>query len=361
MRISAESERTYLQKVFAAIGFSNENSALLADTLVDADLRGISSHGIQRLAWYVNMVKEHTIEPKNEVKVLKETATSLLIDANKNMGQVACALAMHKLIEKTKKSVVSIAVIRNSNHFGTAGYWARMAVEEGLIGIANTNTRPLVVPPNATQAFLGSNAFAFTFPAEPHPFVFDGATSVVSSGKIQVLDKKNQEIPGEWAVDKERKIVKNARKAEDILATAAFTPHQKGGGVLTLGGIGEDNSNYKGLGNSLVVELLTGILAQGSISADTSVGKHDFSQFLMTIDPSFFGDLDTLRDNATSMFNRIRNLEHLPNTEIKIPGDREYKYYAENSENGVSVDDKTAEDLKRIGQELNVPVPETLS
>ncbi|MFX3616452.1 MAG: Ldh family oxidoreductase [Sporolactobacillus sp.] len=361
MRIRAESERTYLQKVFAATGFSKENSHLLADTLVDADLRGISSHGIQRLAWYLDMVKEHTIEPKNEVKILKETPTSLLIDANKNMGQVACALAMHQLIEKTKKSVVSIAVIRNSNHFGTAGYWARMAVKEGLIGIANTNTRPLVVPTNATQAFLGSNAFAFTFPAEPHPFVFDGATSVVSSGKIQVLDKNNQDIPGEWAVDKDRKIVKNARKAEDILATAAFTPHQKGGGVLTLGGIEENNSNYKGLGNSLVVELLTGILAQGSISADTSVGKHDFSQFLMTIDPSFFGDLDTLRESATSMFNRIRNLEHLPNTEIKIPGDREYKHYADNSKNGVPVDDQTAEDLKRIGQELNVTVPEALS
>ncbi len=357
IKISASSEETYLQQVFAKTGFSKADSDLLADTLTDADLRGISSHGIQRLAWYLNMVKEHTIEPKNPVKILKETPTSLLLDANQNMGQIACHLGMKKLIEKTRQSAVAIAVIRNSNHFGTAGYWARMAVKEGLIGIALTNTRPLVVPTNATQAFLGSNAFAFTFPAEPHPFVFDGATAVVSSGKIQVLDKTNQPIPGEWAVDKDRHVVKDAKTAEDILATAAFTPHQKGGGVLTLGGLDEDNSNYKGLGNSLVVELLTGILAQGSISADTNIGKHDFSQFLMTIDPAFFGDLEALRKAATQMFDRLRHLDHLPNTEIKVPGDREYRRYAENQAHGVTIDEQTVKDLKRIGEELGVTVP----
>lgn len=97
------------------------------------------------------MIKEHIIEPKNKVKVLKETPTSLLIDANKNMGQIASAFAMNSLIDKTKKLGISLAVIRNSNHFGTAGYYARLAAKQGLIGIALTNTRPLVVPTNATE------------------------------------------------------------------------------------------------------------------------------------------------------------------------------------------------------------------
>ena len=229
------------------------------------------------------MIKEHIIEPKNKVKVLKETPTSLLIDANKNMGQIASAFAMNSLIDKTKKLGISLAVIRNSNHFGTAGYYARLAAKQGLIGIALTNTRPLVVPTNATEAFLGSNAFAFTFPADPHPFVFDGATSIVSSGKIQVLAKNNQPIPGDWAVDDQRHVVTDAQKVEDNLAKVAFTEDEPGGGVLTLGGLLEQNSNYKGFGNSLVVELLTGILAQGSISADTNKpGRHDFSQFFLT-------------------------------------------------------------------------------
>lgn len=183
-----------------------------------------------------------------------------------------------------KKLGVSIAVIRNSNHFGTAGYYARMAVKEGLIGIATTNTRPLVLPTNALEAFLGSNAFAFTFPAEPHPFVFDGATSVVSSGKIQVLAKKGENIPGEWAVGEDRQVDQNAQRVEDNLSTIAFSDDRPDGGVLTLGGNLENNSNYKGFGNSLVIEMLTGILAQGSISADTNKGKHDFSQFFMTMD-----------------------------------------------------------------------------
>lgn len=360
MKISATAEDTFLQQVFAKYNFSKEDGALLADTLVDADLRGISSHGIQRLAWYLNMIKEHIIEPTNKPIILKESATSLLIDANQNMGHIASALAMRKLIEKTKKSSVSIAVIRNSNHFGTAGYYSRMAAEAGLIGVSNTNTRPLVVPTNAKDAFLGSNAFAFTFPAEPHPFVFDGATSVVSGGKIQVLAKQGGKIPGEWAIDRDRNIVKDANAAEDILSKVALTEEQPGGGVLTLGGNEEENSNYKGFGNSLVVELLTGILAQGSISADTNTGKHDFSQFFLTIDPSFFGDIEVLKANVESMFERIRNLDKLPGTQIMIPGEREYKRYDENKAHGVSIDETTAGQLKDIATELNVTAPTAL-
>lgn len=360
MKISAATEQTFLEQVFTAHGFSKEDSSLLADTLVDADLRGISSHGIQRLAWYLNMIKEHIIEPTNRPIILKETATSLLIDANKNMGHIASALAMRKLIEKAKQSAVSIAVVRNSNHFGTAGYYSRMAAEAGLIGVSNTNTRPLVVPTNAKDAFLGSNAFAFTFPAEPHPFVFDGATSVVSGGKIQVLAKKGEQIPGEWAIDGQRNVVKDANAAEDILSKVAFTEEQPGGGVLTLGGNSEENSNYKGFGNSLVVELLTGILAQGSISADTNTGKHDFSQFFLTIDPAFFGDLDVLKSNVESMFDRIRKLDHTPGTQIMIPGDREYKRYDENKAHGVTIDETSADQIRNIAAELHIPAPEEL-
>ncbi|KRM60805.1 malate lactate dehydrogenase [Paucilactobacillus vaccinostercus DSM 20634] len=360
MKISAKSENEFLIQVFTKYGFTPDNSALLADTLVDADLRGISSHGIQRLAWYINMIKDHTIEPQNEPLILKETPTSLLVDANQNMGHIASALAMTKLIEKAKNSVVATAVIRNSNHFGTAGYYSRMAAEAGLIGISNTNTRPLVVPTNAKDAFLGSNAFAFTFPGEPHPFVFDGATSVVSGGKIQVLAKKGDPIPGEWAIDGDRQVVKDANEAEDILSAVAFTEKQPGGGVLTLGGNSEENSNYKGFGNSLVVELLTGILAQGSISADTNTGKHDFSQFFMVLDPSFFGDLATLKANAQSMFTRIRNLDHQPGTQIMIPGDREYKHYDENKVHGVSIDDTTADQLAEIAAQCHLSAPQAL-
>lgn len=357
MKISAESERQFLEDVFKAQKFNQKDGALLADTLVDADLRGISSHGIQRLAWYTSMIKEHTLEPEQQPKILKETPTSLLVDANKSMGQIASAFTMNKLIEKTKKLGVSLGVIRNSNHFGTAGYYSRMACKEGLIGISTTNTRPLVVPTNSLEAFLGSNALAFTFPADPHPFVFDGATAVVSSGKIQVLAKKGEQIPGDWAVDENRNVLHDAKTVEDNLSKIAFSEDRPGGGVLTLGGQKEVNSNYKGFGNSLIIELLTGILAQGSLSADTNTGKYDFSQFFMTIDPSLFGDLDVLKANVTEMFNRIRNLKHLPGTKIMIPGDREYKHYDENLIQGISIDDTTADELQKIGEKYHVTVP----
>jgi|SRR5699024_6401518 len=310
MRIQATDERHYLVEVFTKLGFNQDDSQLLADTLVDADLRGISSHGIQRLAWYRRMIKEGTIIPQNKAKIIRELPGSVLVDANQNMGQLATVLATQKIIEKAKKTGVAIAVIRNSNHFGTAGYYTRLALEAGLVGVALTNTRPLVVPTNATQAFLGSNAFAFGFPASPHPFMFDGATCVVS-----------------------------------------------GGGVLTLGGNDEENSNYKGMGNSIVIELLTGILAQGSISADTVSGKHDFSQFVMVLNPAFFGDPEVLKKDATSMLDRIRQLEHIPGKEIWVPGDREYRLLAENKEKGVTIDEKTYQEMKEIGTELGIDVP----
>lgn len=358
MRIQATDERHYLVEVFTKLGFNHDDSQLLADTLVDAGLRGISSHGIQRLAWYRRMIKEGTIIPQNKAKIIRELPGSVLVDANQNMGQLATVLATQKIIEKAKKTGVAIAVIRNSNHFGTAGYYTRLALEAGLVGVALTNTRPLVVPTNATQAFLGSNAFAFGFPASPYPFMFDGATCVVSGGKIQVHAKKGEPLPGEWAVDKDRQVVTDAQEAEDILATAAFTEgEQKGGGVLTLGGSNEENSNYKGMGNSIVIELLTGILAQGSISADTVSGKHDFSQFVMVLNPAFFGDPEVLKKDATSMLDRIRQLEHIPGKEIWVPGDREYRLLAENKEKGVTIDEKTYQEMKEIGTELGIDVP----
>lgn len=358
MRIKAADERAYLADVFAKLQFSKEDGALLADTLVDADLRGISSHGIQRLAWYRRMIKDQTIVPTNQAKVVREAPGCVLVDANQNMGQLAAVLAMKKIIAKAKQTGVAVAVVKNSNHFGTAGYYTRLALDAGLIGIAMTNTRPLVVPTNATQAFLGSNAFAFSFPAKPHPFMFDGATCVVSGGKIQVHAKKGDSLPGQWVVDQDRQLVTDSQQAEDILATAAFTEgEQKGGGVLTLGGVDEINGNYKGMGNSLVIELLTGILAQGSISADTVSGKHDFSQFLMVFDPGFFGDPQVLEKDATAMLDRIRALDHVPGKEIWIPGDREYRLLEENKTQGVAIDDKTYAEIKTIGQELGVDVP----
>ncbi|MDO4902728.1 MAG: Ldh family oxidoreductase [Limosilactobacillus sp.] len=361
MRVNSEDERTYLETVFDKLGFTKEDGELLADTLVDADLRGISSHGIQRLAWYRRMIADGTIVPTNQPKVVRELPGTVMVDANQNMGQIAAHFAMNKVIEKAKQVGVGIAVVRNSNHFGIAGYYARQALDAGLVGIALTNTRPLVVPTNATQAFLGSNAFAFGFPASPHPFMFDGATAAVAGGKIQLADKKGMDLPGEWVVDKDRQVVTDPKEAEEILATAAFSEgEQKGGGLVTLGGNDEVNANYKGMGNSIVVELLTGILAQGSISADTVSGKHDFSQFLFAFDPAFFGDPETLKADATAMFDRIRGLKSAPGKTIWVPGDREYRYLEENKKNGVSIDDKTFAEMTAIGEELGVKLPDEI-
>ena len=357
MRIKSEAERKFLEAVFNKLGFSTTDSARIADQLVDADLRGISSHGIHRLSWYRGMVKNHILTPKAKVEVVKESPGLVLIDGHQNAGQVAATFGMNKAIEKAQKTGIGASVVKHSGHFGAAGYYSRLALKAGLVGIAMTNTRALTVPTNALEAFLGSNAFSFGFPASPHPFIFDAATSVISAGKIQIHQKRGERLPGEWVVDDNRYVVKDPDQARDVIENACKPGH--GGGILTLGGTQEENSNYKGMGFSLIIELLTGILAQDQISADQDGGSHD--HFFLALDPAFFGDPDQLQKAATAMFDRLRHLKHLPGKKIWVPGDREYRLLDENKVKGVEVDDQTYAEIKKIGDELSVEVPESLS
>ncbi|KRM44194.1 Ldh family oxidoreductase [Lentilactobacillus parafarraginis] len=349
VKIAAATVKNFIAHVYLGYGFSETDSALIAETLTDADLRGITSHGIQRLAMYDRKIRAKAIIPYNKWTVVRHTKSSLLVDANHTMGQLVSAFTMDHVVSKAQRHGISVGVVRHSNHFGAAGYYARMAAKAGLIGIVATNTNPLLVPPRANQPFLGSNPLAFAFPTQNAPFVFDAATSTVSLGKIEVLLKNNQSIPGEWAVNGDRQTQTDPQTVLDELARS-----RRIGGILPLGGQREANANYKGFGNSLIVECLTGILAQGSISADLGHKNHDISHFFLALDPELFGDPQEIEASLSDMLDRIRHLAHSGANPIRVPGDREIQNIDCNLKNGVVIDQTTIDQANEIANRLGI-------
>lgn len=349
MRVTVSKAKRFVEKIYDGYGFSRKDSALIATTLVDADLRGITSHGVQRLSMYDRKIRAKYIIPYNKWTVLNQTKTSVLVDANQTMGQLVSVFTMDHIISKAQRHGIAVGVVRDSNHFGAAGYYARMAAKKGLIGIASTNTNPLLVPPRAGQPFLGSNPLAFAFPTKTGAFVFDAATSTVSLGKIEVLLKRNRQVPGQWAINGDREQLNDPQTILDELSRS-----HRIGGILPLGGLNEANSNYKGFGNALIVECLTSILAQGSLSADLGNKNHDISHFFLALDPALFGNLDKLESSLSQMLERIHRLAHLPEESIRIPGDREIQNYEKNRTAGIAVAEKTLNEINEIADRLGV-------
>ena len=180
---------------FRAFGFSDEESKDIEDVLLMADLYGIESHGMQRMVRYHKGIEKGTIHPQAKPEVVFETPVSAVIDGHNGMGQLISIFAMKKAIEKAKTTGIGMVTVRESNHFGIAGYYAKMASDEGLLGMACTNSEAIMVPTFGKKAMLGSNPIAVAMPAEPYPFLFDCSTTVVTRGKLEMYNKMDKPLP----------------------------------------------------------------------------------------------------------------------------------------------------------------------
>ena len=192
----------FVTAVFSKIGLTETDARITADVLLAADKRGIESHGVARLQRYVDHIEQGVIRLDAKAETVKETAVSLVIDGHGGMGQVVSYNTMKRCIAKARESGLCLASIRNSNHYGIAGYYTLMALAEDRIGISLTNTAPLVVPTFAKDALIGTNALSFGVPAgKERPFLLDMATSTVPRGKLEVFARKETAIPDCWATD----------------------------------------------------------------------------------------------------------------------------------------------------------------
>ena len=349
-RIDAGALRACMERIFEKEGFSPEDAHAIADVLMQADLFGIESHGAQRLMYYHRNLQSGSVNVSARPEILRETPVSALIDGHFGMGALVAQFAMRMAIEKAKQSGVGMAVVRDSSHYGIAGYYTLMAEREGLAAFSMTNTGPIMVPTFGREMMLGTNPMAFCMPADPVPFWFDASTTVVTLGKVEVCQKRGRPMPQGWTIGPDGAPCTDAsRMNASILAGER-------GGILPLGGEGETHGGHKGYGLGIMVEALTGVLAQGMTSPQMCGAHGDHTcHFLLAFDPAMFGDPADIRARMSAYLAALRASEKMPGcARIYTPGEKVFEAMARRLREGVPVEENTLAEVRQIAGELGV-------
>ncbi len=342
---------SFMVDAFKAYGVPEEDAKICADVLMESDRRGIESHGCNRFKpIYLDRIDNGTLLPETKIDILKETPTTVVMDANNGMGMVASYRMMEMLIEKAKTYGMAGGAITNSTHYGIAGYWTTMAEKAGMIGITGTNARPSVAPTFGVEPMMGTNPMTFTIPTdEDFPFNFDCATSIVQNGKIEYYERMGKETPAGLVVTKDGgtmtdsgQILKDMRKGDCAL--------------LSIGGLGEATGGYKGYGFTTIVEILSAALAGGpfmkALSGKDEEGNnrmYRLGHFFFVINPEFFMGLDTCRTTTGEILRGLRASEKAPGEDrIYTAGEKEWDAWCERKDKGVPVNESVQNDLITI-------------
>ncbi len=352
LNYSYEQLKKFCDDAFEKFGFSKEEAGIITDVLLLADLFGIESHGTQRLVRYHKDIAKGLIQVDGKPEVVFETPVSAVIDGHDGMGQIIGHYAMKLAIEKAKKSGIAMVSVRNSTHYGIAGYYTKMACDEGLIGISTTNTTAIMVPTYGRQAMLGSNPIAFAVPAEPTPFLFDASTTVVTRGKLEVYNKLDKPLHDGWAIDS------TGNESTDAERVLNCIIHKEGGGILPLGGSTEDSGSHKGYGWGMVAELFSSIVSLGTTSDQTNVGgKGGICHGFMVIDPKIFGDAEAIKGHLSAYLEALRNSPKAEGqARIYTHGEKEVAAMEDRMKNGIQVNVNTVAEMRDLAQYLEMDV-----
>lgn len=339
----------YMVRFFRKLGVSQAHAETAAEILITADLRGISSHGIIRLhTYYGSRILKGLIDPASPFHTIRETPATLLIDGGNGLGMVVSKHAMQAAIDKARQNGAALVTVRNSNHYGIAGYYAMMALPHDMIGVSFTNAQPLVAPTYGRTRIIGTNPIAVAAPAlTERPYVLDMATSIVPIGKITVYDKAGESIPEGWGVDK------------DGLVTTSPSAVLQGGALLPLGG-SDIMRGYKGYGLGVMVDLFSGLLSGAAFGPQVGAPGMDqpanVGHFFAAIDIAAFRDPQAFK---TDLDRLIRTLKDAPKAagqeRIYIHGEKEFELYERNSREGVPLLAEVVKGLREAGEEIGVP------
>ncbi|MDD4220317.1 MAG: Ldh family oxidoreductase [Sphaerochaetaceae bacterium] len=338
--IDFETLEQFMIDTLQACGVPKTDAEIIGDVLIESDKRGIDSHGIGRLKpIYVDRIGIGIMNPVTKIEVLKDDMTTAVLDGHNGMGHVVGKKAMEMAIDKAKKYGMGMVAVRNSNHYGIAGYFATMATDEGMIGITGTNARPSIAPTFGVENMMGTNPLTFGLPTdEEFPFVLDCATSVTQRGKIEVYDRADKELPEGWVIGLDGKTRTDTKQVLKDLTTgeAALTP---------LGGIGEMTGGYKGFGYSMVVEILSAALQDGAFmkelngfDADHNPIPYPLGHFFIAIDPGRFMGKEVFKRVAGTICRQIRSSKKAPGEDrIYTAGEKEYEAWLYRREHGCPV------------------------
>lgn len=338
----------YIIRFFEKLGVSHADAAIASDVLLAADLRGVESHGLIRLhTYYGSRLQNGTIDPASPISIVKETPATLLLDGGKGLGQVVSHTAMTRAIEKAEQTGVAIVSVRNSNHYGIAGYYAMMALPHDMIGISFTNAQPLVAPTHGRTPLLGTNPIAVAVPsATQRPFVLDMATSIVPIGKITVYDKAKKEIPAGWGINKSGEVTQSPAEVLN------------GGALLPLGGT-ELLRGYKGYGLAMMVDIFSGVLSGAAFGGDVGRPRENkganVGHFFAAIKIDAFRPLDEFKQDMDALLLQMKNAPKAGGEErIYIHGEKEFELAEYHRQQGVPLMDEVVKSLKEAGEKIGV-------
>ena len=348
----------FMTDALVKVGVPREDAMLCADVLIESDLRGIPSHGCNRFkTMYIDRIEDGIQNPVTEFEILKDTPTTLVADAHNGMGMVASHKAMTAIIEKAKTVGMGMAAVRNSTHYGIAGYWATMASREGLLGITGTNARPSIAPTFGVENMLGTNPLTFSFPTdEEFPFVLDCATSNTQRGQIEFYARAGLDTPEGLVIGSDGRPMTDSKLILEELkkGEAALTP---------LGGTGAASAGYKGYGYATVVEILSSALQAGSFmkmltGCDENGNKRPYhlGHFFIVINPEFFMGEESFRKTAGAILRSLRNSKKAPGADrIYTAGEKEYLSRKVRETEGLEAGPALQKDMIAIRDSYHLP------
>jgi L-2-hydroxycarboxylate dehydrogenase (NAD+) len=340
----------FMVNVMVKAGIPEEDARIIGDVLLQADKFGVDSHGVNRLkSIYLDRIKEGILNPVTNYKIIKEGPTTAVVDGQNGMGHVISYNAMRMAIKKAKEYGMGMVTVRNSSHYGFAGYYPLMAIRENMIGITGTNARPSIAPTFGVENMLGTNPLTFGIPSdESFPFLLDCATSITQRGKVELYAREGKDLPKGWVIDKNGESKTNSSEVlEDLIAgNAALTP---------LGGVGEETAGYKGYGYATVVEILSAALQQGSFmkmligSKDGKKAPYCIGHFFIVIDISAFTEPDDFKKTTGNILRELRASRKMPGqTRIYTAGEKEHDTWMERKDKGVPFNDELLEEFRGL-------------
>ncbi|PIU18490.1 MAG: lactate dehydrogenase [Elusimicrobia bacterium CG08_land_8_20_14_0_20_59_10] len=347
----------FMRDVFKGVGVPAAEAAVCADVLITADKLGIDSHGVSRLKpIYYNRIKQGIQLPKTRFEIVRETPTTAVIDGHNGMGHVIARRAMEIAIRKAKKFGLGMTAVRNSTHYGIAGYHSLLASKAGMIGITGTNARPSVAPTFGVENMMGTNPLTFAIPTdEKFPFLLDCATPITQRGKIEVYAKLGKKLPKGWVIDEKgnSKTDSSAVLKDLVAGTAALVP---------LGGIGEELAGYKGYGYCAVVEILSAALQNGAymkmlLGVDKNGKKipYPLGHFFLAINIAAFTSLRSFKKTAGNILRGLRASKKMPGAKrIYTAGEKEHLTWLYRRGRGVPLNKETQKEILAMQAELGL-------
>ncbi|MDW7695054.1 Ldh family oxidoreductase [Flammeovirgaceae bacterium SG7u.111] len=344
----------FCREVFMKMGCSEADASLAAGVLVSADLRGVDSHGVARLSGYVRLWENDRVNPNPDIKIVHETPSTAVIDGDAGLGLVVAPKAMQVAIDKAKNVGTGWVSVRNSNHFGIAGYHSMMALEHDMIGMSMTNASPLVSPTFSKDRMLGTNPIAVAIPANGQPaFVADFATTTAANGKLEILQRKEEDAPTGWVQDAE------GQPSNDASAL------KKGGALLPLGS-DRVRSSHKGYCLGSIVDIFSAVLSGAGygpwappfvsfLPLPENPPGQGLGHFFGAMRVDAFRPADEFKSHMDNWIGRFRQATPVEGHEkVLIPGDPERELEAQRKTEGIPLLLPVEKDLKGLAERFEL-------